>query len=262
MNATDAHVPAAIPARSPGLRSLLVLVRCEIRMVVRDTAGLLVPLGLPLLILLTSAGSAGEQEIVRGRTALDLFVLPLIIVMVLTMVGVLNMPSFLATYRRTGVLRRLRVTPASPLMVMLAQVITSILQSALGIGLAGALAVALFGANPPVDVLPALGVLALAAAALYATGMIVAAVAPTPNSAVAIGLVAFLLLGASGGMFGGPEALPEPVAELGSHLPFGAAVEGLSAAWAGEPVAGTSVLSLTLTLVLGVGISAWLFRWD
>lgn len=263
--ANTTHPPTPFPpvrAHRPGLRSLLVMVRSETKMVARDTAGMIIPFGLPLLILLTSASAAGEEIITAGRTALDLFVMPLVVVMVLTMIGVLNMPSFLAYYRRAGILRRLAVTPASPLMVLAAQVIVSVLQAALGIGLAAVVAVVAFGANPPVHVGAALGVLALTAAAMYAVGMIVAALSPTPNSAVAIGLIGFLGLGATGGMFGGRDALPEPVAEIGDHLPFGAGVDALGAAWAGQSIEAGSLLSLAVAVVVGVVIAALFFRWE
>ena len=115
-NTASTRSPLPRPHR-PGLRSLLIMVRAEATMVIRDPAGLITPLGLPVLILLTSASSASRQVIVSGRTALDLFVMPLVMVMVLAFIGVSNMPSFLsAYYRRAGILRRLAVTPASPLM--------------------------------------------------------------------------------------------------------------------------------------------------
>src|SRR5699024_3097947 len=136
----------------PGLRTLLTMLRAEATMVARDPAGLITPWGLPLLILLTSARSASQGVRVEGRTALDLFVRSLGMVMVLTFIGVLNMPSFLAYYRRTGILRRLAVTPASPMMVLIAQVIVSILQSVLGIGLAVAVAAIVFDVNLPLHV--------------------------------------------------------------------------------------------------------------
>ena len=149
--AQDTASPAA-PAprpRRPGARALMMMVRAEGRMVARDVAGLVTPFALPLLILLTSAAGASRQEIVAGRTVLDLYVLPLVLVMVLAFVGVLNMPSFLAYYRKSGILRRLAVTPASPVLVLLAQTIVSSVQAALGILVAAAVAALAFGANPP-----------------------------------------------------------------------------------------------------------------
>ncbi|MDG4798162.1 ABC transporter permease [Micromonospora sp. WMMD1082] len=251
-----------VEARRPGVRSLLTLIRCEAKMVVRDTAGLVVPLCLPLLIMLTSASSASRTVVANGRTALDLYVLPLVFTMVMAIIGIINMPSFLAYYRRSGILRRLGVTPASPAMVLAAQAIVSILQATIGITVALVVAFLAFGANPPVDVGVALGVLALAMAAMYGAGMIVAAVAPTPNSAVAIGLVAFFILGALGGMFGGRDALPEPVAEVGGWLPFGAAVDALSSAWAGTAVQAPQLVGLGATVVVGALVAGALFRWE
>ena len=173
------------------------------------------------------------------------------------------MPSFLAYYRRSGILRwRSPVTPASPVMVLAAQAIVSLMQAAVGITLALVVATLAFDANPPVNPGAAIGVVALTMAAMYSIGMIVAAVAPTPNSAVAAGLVAFFALGALGGMFGGRGGLPEPLAEIGSRLPFGAAVDALSAAWAGTAVEGGQLLSLGITVAVGATVAALLFRWE
>lgn len=248
--------------RRPGAKAWLTLVVCEAKMVVRDTAGLVVPLVLPLLILVMSAQAAGDQVVAGGLTALEIYVLPLVLTMVLATIGVINMPSFLAYYRRAGILRRLSATPASPVMVLVAQVVVSILQTVVGLTLALAAAFLAFGAQRPVGLGAAVGVYLLAMAALYAVGMIVAAVAPTPNSAVAIGLMTFFGLGALGGMFGGRASLPEPVATVGEWLPFGASVEALSAAWVGNPVEPAHLISLGVTTVVGVVTAAVFFRWD
>lgn len=264
MSTTDPHTPVAAGSPAtwrPGLRSWLVLTVCEAKMVVRDTAGLVVPVVLPLLILVMSAGPAADQPVTGGYTALDVYVLPLVLTIVLGTIGVVNMPSFLAYYRRTGILRRLSATPASPAMVLVAQVVVSAAQAL--IGLAGALAVAFgaFGAHRPAHLGTAVAVYLLAMGAMYAVGMVVAALAPTPNAAVAIGLVAFFVLGALGGMFGGVSTLPDPLVTVGEWLPFGATVAALGAAWAGAPVDPAHLLALGATVVLGSGISATFFRW-
>lgn len=251
-----------VVARHPGPGSWLTLIRCEAKMVVRDTAGLIVPLGLPLLILIMNATTASEQEVVNGRSALEVFVLPLVFTIVLALISIVNMPSFLAYYRRTGVLRRLAVTPASPVMVLVAQMVVSLGQAVVGIALAYAVAAFGFGVRPPADSGVALGVVVLAVAAMYGLGMIVASVAPTPNSAVAIGLIAFFALGAVGGMFGGTGSLPDALAQVGSWLPFGATVEALSSAWAGTSVDVSNLAGLAVSAVAGTVVATLKFRWN
>ncbi|UKJ65222.1 ABC transporter permease [Cellulosimicrobium cellulans] len=248
----------------PGPRAWVALIGAEARMVVRDTAGLVMPFGMPVLILVMYGVSDATTTVVPGsggRTAFDVFVIPVVLAIVVGIIGVINMPSFLAYYRRSGVLKRLSVTPASPAMVLVAQVVVSIAQTAGGVALALVVATAAFDARLPASPGVALGVLALASAAMYAMGMLVAAVAPTPNAALALGLVAFFAFGATGGMFGAVSNLPEPVARVGELLPFGAAVQALGDAWAGQPVEAAHLVALGGAVLVGTVAAARWFRW-
>lgn len=248
----------------PGPAAWAQLIRAEVRMVIRDTAGLIVPIGLPVLVLVMNGLSTADQTLegTRGLTAFDVYAMPIALVMIVAVIGVINMPSFLATYRTTGVLRRLAVTPAHPAMVLVAQIVTSILQTLLGLVVAIAVAATLFGLSPPRHLMAAIAVFGLAAAAMYSLGMLLAAIAPSPNASVAIGFVTFLGLGALGGMFTPADTLPQAAATIGELLPFGAAVQALTATWVGQPPELGHLLSLGATTVLGTSLATTFFRWD
>lgn len=257
--------PGEIRPVHPPASAWFAMTVAETKMVARDTAGLVVPLGMPLLILVMNGLGTGTDQVVPGtggRTAFDVYVLPITFTIVVAMVGVVNMPSFLAAYRHAGVLKRLGATPASPAMVLVAQAVVGIAQIVVGVAIAWALATLAFDAMPPAAPWQALGILCLTIAAMYGLGMLVAAVAPTPQSAVAIGLVVFFAIGALGGMFGPRENLPDVLAQVGGLLPFGAAVDGLTAAWVGAAVPASSLWGLiTATFVPGA-LAALLFRWE
>jgi ABC-2 type transport system permease protein len=249
----------------PGLRAWAALTIAEARMVVRDTAGLVVPLGMPVLILVMNGIAFDTDQVLPGtggRTVFEVYVLPMTLTIVVALVAVVNVPSFLAAYRRTGILRRLGVTPASPAMVLVAQAAVGIGQIALGLAVALGVATWHFGAAGPARPWAAAGVLALAVASMYAVGMLVAAVAPTPQSVVAIGLVAFFALAATGGMFGPRENLPDAVADVGGVLPFGAAVDALGAAWAGATITAPALVGPALSAVVAGALAALWFRWE
>jgi ABC-2 type transport system permease protein len=261
---TDTLIPR-LPEVRPGVRAWFTMAVAEAKMVARDTAGLIVPIGMPVLILVMNGAQGGAETVIPGtggRTAFDLYLLPLTLAFVVAMVGVVNMPSFLATYRRTGVLRRLGVTPASPVMVLVAQAVVGIAQILVGLALTLGVAFVAYGAHAPAAPWTAAGVLALAIAAMYAVGMLVAAVSPTPQSSVAIGLVAFLGMAAVGGLFGGRQNLPDAVADIGGVLPFGATVDALGAAWTGAPVPASAVVGLVVATLVGTLLSALWFRWE
>lgn len=251
-------------ARRPGLNAWRQLTLAELRMVARDTSGLVIPLGMPLLILVMNGLGASDERIpeLGGMSVMDAFVVPLTLVMVIGIIGIVNMPSFLTGYRKSGVLRRLAVTPAPPSMVLVSQVLVSIMHCAVGIALALGVAVAAFDVSGPRNLWVALGVVALTAAAMYALGMLVAAISPTPNSSVAIGLVAFFATMALGGGFGPRENLPDVLARVGEVLPFGAGVEALSAAWIGQTPDLLHLASLAGCIVVSSLIAARFFRWE
>ncbi|EOM76311.1 ABC transporter permease [Rhodococcus rhodnii] len=247
----------------PGLRALATLVRAEARMVARDTAGLVLPLTMPVLILVMNGAAASGEELpgAGGLTPFDVYVVPIVFAVVMGTIGVINMPSFLAAYRRSGVLKRLSATPLRPSSILVAQVTVSAAQTIVGLAIAWVVAVFGFGAQLPRSAWLAAGVLVLAAAAMYGLGAIVAAVAPTPNSSVAIGLVTFFAIGATGGMFGGVASLPEPIARVGEYLPFGAATSALEAVWLGDSPNVAGLLALAAWALGGLAVGARVFRW-
>ncbi|MBK1783330.1 ABC transporter permease [Prauserella cavernicola] len=252
-----------ITAARPGLASWVRLTVTEAKLVLRDTAGIVVPLGLPMLLMVMNGiGSdrTGVPEL-EGLPALDAVVVPMTLAMVVSMIGIVNMPSFLSAYRTFGVLRRLAVTPASPAMVLVAQVLVSLAQSLLGVALALGVARLAFGVEAPRSPLVAVGVFLLAAAAMYAVGMLIAAVSPTVNSAVAIGLVVFFAFFALGGGFGGRDNLPGWLADVGAYLPFGASFDSLGFSWMGVGPEPGQLLALAATVVVAGAGSARLFRW-
>ncbi|MEU6642341.1 ABC transporter permease [Saccharomonospora sp. NPDC046836] len=250
-------------ALRPGARAWALLTLTEAKLVARDTAGLVIPLGLPMLIMVMNGlGSDGTRlPDFAGLPVLDAYVVPMTIAMVVALIGVVNMPSFLAAYRTTGVLRRLAVTPAHPAMVLFAQVMVSLGQSILGVGLALGVARLAFDVSLPREPLVAVAVFLLMAAAMYALGMLVAAIAPTTNASVAIGLVVFFAIFALGGGFGGRGNLPDFLATAGAYLPFGAGLDLLSASWMGVAPSAGQLAALAVTTVLAGTTAANLFRW-
>lgn len=248
----------------PGMKAWLRMVQAEARMVMRDTAGLLMPVGLPLvlLVMLSMTSSEINDEIAPGVTVLDYHLLPVVITTVVTIVAVMNMPNFLATYRKTKILRRLAVTPASPAMVLIAQMIVSFIQVLVGIGIAVGVALLFFDANMPHELFMAVLVLLATCAALYGVGMIVASISPTVNAAMAFGLIAFMGMAALGGMFAPVENFPDWLQSVSNWLPFASAVEAFQSVLLGESIDPQNWLVLGGTTVLGTGVAAAFFRWE
>ncbi|HLS74013.1 MAG TPA: ABC transporter permease [Actinomycetaceae bacterium] len=235
----------------------------EARSIIRDTSGLIIPIGMPtLLMVMNGLGQDADQRLPDGSTVMNAIIMPLTITMVVALVGVVNMPSFLSMYRKYGVLRRLAVTPAQPTLILVAQMLVSLAQVLVGVGLMMAIGAAFFGVTLPVSLGWALLVGALLLAAMYGIGTLIAALAPTVNAAIALGLVAFFIMLALGGGFGPLVGLPEVLQTIGEALPYGAGNAALSAVWSGAQPEAAHVLTLGVWAVVTGGLAARLFRWS
>ncbi|WP_163541599.1 ABC transporter permease [Occultella kanbiaonis] len=255
-------ITALPPARRLPAAAWGQMFLAEARMIVRDTSGLLLPIGMPMLLMVMyGIGDGADELLPDGTTVMNAILMPLTITMVVALVGVVNMPSFLSSYRKYGILKGLAVTPARPVLILLAQMVVSLAQVLLGVALMMGLGAAFFGVTLPASLGWALLAGALLLAAMYGVGILIAALAPTTNAALAIGLGAFFLMLALGGGFGPVAGLPDVLRTIGDALPYGAGNAALSAAWVGAVPETRHLVALGAWAAVTGGLAAKLFRW-
>ena len=117
-----------------------------------------------------------------GRRWIDIFA-PSMVVMTLAILGVNTLPARLVKYREKGVMRRLSTTPASPRSLLIAQLAVN-----MGVAIVSLVVLIVVGnlvlqIPLPKDLLGFTLAFLLGMSALFALGLLVAAVAPTPGIA-------------------------------------------------------------------------------
>nr|BFF27152.1 ABC transporter permease [Glycomyces mayteni] len=185
------------------MSSLVKLVQTEARLFVRDPTSLLIGLLLPTVILV----GLGAVPILRepsadmgGARFIDYFA-PSVIVMSVAVIGLTTLPAVMAGYRERGVLRRMRTTPVHPGKLLVAQLVVNVaaaLVSALLVVVAGRLA---YGVPLPRNPLGFALAFVLGITAVFAIGMLVAAVASTARAASGISTVLFMSVMFFGGVY-------------------------------------------------------------
>lgn len=121
MSADTAMLPAA---RRPRIAALHRLTRTELTLFLRERAGVIWGIGLPLILLIIFGNNPGFRKpvsrAVPGVSILDSYV-PVLLAFVLAMIALNVLPPVLAGYREKGVLRRLSATPVGAVRVLAAQ---------------------------------------------------------------------------------------------------------------------------------------------
>jgi len=237
----------------------------EAKLFLREPVGAFFTLAFPLMMLFLFGSIFGNapSPVLNNQGSVDISV-PAYTAMIIATTGLMGLTITMAAYRENGVLRRLRTTPISPLVVLAAQVIVLFMMTAFGMVLliiAGKLVYHLrFEGN-------ALNVLAgfvLCCLSFFAIGFVLAGLMPTARTAQVVGLaLLYPMLFLSGA--GYPrELLPETILKVANFLPLTYVVTLLRGLWVGDPWSQhlTEVLVLTGILVVGVIISIKTFRWE
>lgn len=237
----------------------------ESKLFLRDTMSLVMGVAFPaVLLLLLGFAIPGFREVAEdldGLRPIDIY-LPIVLAMAVCMTSVSVLPTYMATYRERGVLRRLATTPVGPIKLLGAQLVVNGVATLVALVLAVVVGTAALGVDLPQQVLGFLIALVLGTAAMFAIGLLIAAVAPSAKTATGIGmLVYFPMLFFAGVWTPGP-AMPDGLRRVSDFTPLGAASQAMQDSWSGTfPSALHLAVMMGYVLVAGA-LAARLFRWE
>ncbi|MCX7622268.1 MAG: ABC transporter permease [Thermomicrobium sp.] len=248
------------------MRGLARLVWTEFLLQLREPYAAFFTLAFPplLVLLFGSIYGNGPRPDAGGLGTIDIAV-PGYVGMVMATVAIFNLPISLASYRERGILRRMAVTPVSPVALFVAHLVSLALLIVCGIVLLVMVAKIGYHLRFPGSLPSALAAGILGGIAMLAFGFALAAVTPSARMAQVASMLVFYPMLFLSGMALPREILPERVKTIAAVLPATPVVTVLRAAW--ENVAwwrheASALLVLALWTVGALVVAAWRFRWE
>lgn len=244
------------------MRAFRSILATEARLFLRDPAGPLTTVALPvaILVVLGLIPALRRPDPLFGGQSFVAYFAPSLVVVSLAAAAVNTMPQVLAGYRERGVLRRLSTTPVSPAALLAAQLVLTVVVmvvSAASVVAVGRLA---FGIPVPRDPLGFLLTFVVGTASLLALGLLVAAVAGGSRSAGGLATGLFMLTMFSGGVYLPRFLLPDFLARIGEYTPPG--VQALLDSWTGTSPRILPLAIMVLVALVAGAAAARLFRWE
>ena len=178
--------------------------------------------------------------------------------------GVMGLPLVISDYRQKKILKRFKITPSSPVLLLSVQVAIYIIYSLIALVLIYLVSVLLFGMKLQGAFLPFMGAFFLVMISMFSIGMLVGGVSPnTKIASVLASLLYFPMLIFSGATL--PyEVMPAVLQKLADLLPLTQGIKLLKAASLGLPaenVMASLAVMAVITVVCG-GISIRFFKWE
>jgi ABC-2 type transport system permease protein len=247
------------------MKSLWKMTWMETKLFLREPVGAFFTLVFPLMMLFLFGSIYGNEPtpMFGGLGTIDISI-PAYTAMIIGTTGLMAITITMATYRENGILRRLRTTPVSPLVVMVTQVIVVFAMTALGMLLLIVAGRLVYHVRFVGNAFSVLAGFTLSSLSFFGLGFILAGLMPTARSAQVVGMVLlYPMLFLSGAGFP-RELLPDAIKRVSAFLPLTYVVNLLRGLWIGDPWSqhATDVFVLVAMLVAGVLISSRTFRWE
>jgi len=248
------------------MKSLLKMTWMEAKLFLREPVGAFFTLALPLIMLFifgtvynnvpAGPGSGGPDAISN--------LIPTFMSMVIGTTGLMAVTITMATYRENGILRRLRTTPVSSLVVLAAQVAVVFTMTALGTLLLVAAGKLVYHVQFGGNAFSMLSGFVLGSLSFFGIGFILAGIMPTARTAQVVAMVLLYPMLILSGAAWPRELMPAAVQKVSSFLPLTYVVNLLRGLWVGESWGQhlIDVAVLAALLIVGVLISTRTFRWE
>lgn len=229
----------------------------EIKLLVREPLTTVVGLLFPVVLMVLLVGSFGNEPDpdMGGIGGADFYV-PVYAAATIAVMGFMSIPTHLASYRETGVLRRFRAAGVPGSALVFAQ--TMVMALLVLVGSAAMVAIGFVGydLSAPASVPGVVTGFVLGTLAFASIGVLLGSLVPTARAAQGVGLLLFFGLFFIAGGGPPPSLMPETINDLVRFTPMGSLVSAIRDPWHGAGSNIAALVSLATIAVAGTLVSA------
>ena len=247
------------------MSALTKLTLVELKLNTREFVGPLLTIVLPtaLLVIFGMIPASREPSAdLGGQRGIDTVIPSMAITITLAMTAFFMLPGVLGTYREKGILRRMRTTPVSPKALLTAQVITQLISALASVVLVFVVGGLALDMSAPQHLAGFVLAMVLGLGALYALGLVVAAVATSARAATGLSMIFFFPSMFFAGLYLPKEAMPHVLSKIGDVTPLGAFRQSVQDSCVGGGPQALTLLALAGWLVVLAAVAARSFRWE
>ena len=260
--------PSAKMSRKPGDQfnqsaAMRAMLASEARLLARNPGVVIWTAILPVAAAIVLAAIPAVRKPSKDLGGLSFYHVyqPILILFAITLLAVQALPDVLTRYREMGVLKRLRTTPASPALLLSAQLALTLVASP-GCTTLMTVVPALIGASWPDDAGGFLLSYFLAAWALLGLGLLIASLFNNPKLAAGFGTVLFFGLQFFAGLWLQRPQMPTWLRHISDFTPSGAGVQALTDSAVGHWPKLVHLLVLAVWGASTSALSTRLFSWE
>ena len=178
--------------------------------------------------------------------------------------GVMGLPLVVSDYRNRKILKRFKVTPVSPAMILAVQVVVYTIYSVVSLILLYIVSVFFWGFHMGGSVIAFLGGYLLVMLSIFSIGMMVGGISPNSQTASVIASLLYCPMLIFSGATLPYEVMPSALQKVADILPLTQGIKLLKAASLGLPIENVFVPIIVMAVLAAIciGVSLRFFKWE
>ena len=243
------------------LAHLLKLTWVEIKIFLREPMGAIGMIVIPVVLFVVLGRMVQGDPESRQFATQDL---PVFVVVFIVIGAAVSLAAVVAIYREGGILKRLKATPLSPLVILTAHVVVKLILTSVTLTLLVLAGRRFYSGSPPPAPASFFAGIVLVGVSLMSVGFVLASVVRTARFAQPIGSILLYGLLLISGLFFPLAILPRVWRTVALASPVTHGVDLLRGLWVGAAWADhwVAVVVLLANFAICLVISSRVFRWE
>lgn len=234
----------------------------ETKVFMREPMGVVGTLFIPVIIFIVLGRALGTGRLEATSVEEAPFNVAILAALLISLSAVISLVAVISIYREGGILKRLRSTPLSPVVILGAQVVVKLVFTVIGLGLLVLAGRQVIPGAIDVNLPSFTAALLLSTLSIVSLGFLIASLVPTARFAQPISAAVLYPMIAVSGLFFPLDVLSPPLRVAALGFPTTHAVSLLQGIWDGSGWNPGAVAALILIFGICSGLSTRVFRWE
>ncbi len=247
------------------MKAFSTLLKTEFKLSVRDMNMIIFAVGFPLIVTIILGVVYGGKPAFEGAgyTFLEQS-FGAVASIGICAAGVMGLPLVLSDYRHKKILKRFKVTPVSPVLLLLVQVVVNLVYSVISLVLVYLVSLFFYGFKLHGSLLAFLGAYLLVVASIYSLGLLVAAVSPNIKTANLLCTILYFPMLIFSGATLPYEIMPKVMQRVADFMPLTQGIKLLKGTSLGLPLENIliPVVIMIVVSIICIGVAIRFFKWE
>lgn len=247
------------------MKAMLNLLKYEQKIFMREFFAWFFTIVFPIIMFLIFGSTYGNEQLIEGSSfkVIDAFV-PMLMILGMLVTGTNSLPNFIAEYRETKILKRYKMTPISPIFVLIANMINLFIMTVISSLLILVTGKLVFSTTFNASIFQVILAYIICLFSMFSIGLLIASVCPTTKVAMIVSNIVYFIMIFLSGITVPVEFMGDIIGKIAKLVPAYYAGNLFKGVWLNGSIMDytNEIIILLIIFLVSFVVSIKIFKWE